>query len=190
MPAESPEQLLDAVIAAAQDGRETLQATIDGLRAPIYLTDADGWVTHFNRACVEFAGREPVAGKDRWCISWQLRTERGEPLTHGDCPMAKAIREKRTVRGLLAVAERPDGTCVTFAPFHTPLFDQDGGLTGAINILVDVTDVRQAETWRGEARRCRRLAQSLTDDRTVNTLNLMATDYEAKARALDETRRA
>ena len=188
LPAETPEQLVEIVIAAVQAGRDTVQTTIETLSAPVYLTDADGWITHFNHACVEFAGRQPVAGEDRWCVTAHLRTESGEPLDHDACPMALAIRERRTVRGLRAVAERPDGTRVLFAPFPTPLFDEAGAVTGAVNILVDMTDARQAEALRGEARRCRRLAQSITDDRTAKTLSLMASDYEAKANALEPGR--
>jgi PAS domain-containing protein len=42
-----------------------LHALLDDMPAPIYLTDADGWVTFFNRACVDFAGRTPIPGEDR-----------------------------------------------------------------------------------------------------------------------------
>jgi hypothetical protein len=46
-------------------------------------------------------------------------------------------------------------------PYPTPIFDSEGKLLGAINILVDVTDRRQAEFLRSQARRCRRLAISV-----------------------------
>jgi hypothetical protein len=36
---------------------------------------------------------------------------------------------------------RPDGTRVTFLPFPTPLFDEYGGLKGAVNILIDLAPV-------------------------------------------------
>ena len=38
--------------------RDLLQA----LPAAIYTTDADGRITFFNRACIEFAGRTPKIG--------------------------------------------------------------------------------------------------------------------------------
>ena len=49
------------------------------------------------------------------------------------------------VRGVEAIAERPDGTLVPFIPYPTPLHDADGKLIGAINMLVDITDRKQAE---------------------------------------------
>ena len=43
--------------------------------------------------------------------------------------MATAIKEKRVVRGMEAIAERPDGTRVPFEPYPTPLFDASGALS-------------------------------------------------------------
>jgi PAS domain S-box-containing protein len=49
------------------------------------------------------------------------------------------------VRGLEAVAERPDGTRVPFAPFPTPLFRPNGELAGAVNMLMDLSDRKASE---------------------------------------------
>jgi hypothetical protein len=98
--------------------------------------------------------------------------------------MAVAIREKRPVRGAVAAAERPDGTRVMFTPYPTPLIGEDGDIAGAVNILIDVTDHRQAGALRAQAMRCRRLAQSLTDRQAVDTLLAMASEYDAKAQSL------
>ena len=59
--------------------------------------------------------------------------------------MATAIKEKRVVRGMEAIAERPDGTRVPFEPYPTPLFDASGALIGAVNMLIDITDRKRAE---------------------------------------------
>lgn len=180
----TPDEISGAVAAAAHAGPDELQALLESQPAPIYLTDADGWVTYFNRACIGFAGRTPVPGEDRWCVTWRLHTESGAFLPHEQCPMAVAIREKKKVRGVVAVAERPDGTRVVFTPYPTPIVDAQGTLSGAVNILIDVTDRRQAGALKAQAQRCRRLAQSVTDSRTVMTLTQMAAEYEAQAREL------
>jgi PAS domain-containing protein len=182
----SPDELTDITIAAVQRSESELPALLEPLPMPIYLTDAEGWITYFNRACVDFAGRTPVPGQDRWCVSWRLYTEGGACLPHEECPMAVAILERRPVRGAVAVAERPDGTRVLFSPWPTPIFDEAGRLAGAVNILVDITDRRQADALKAQALRCRRLAQSVSNPQTVRTLNLMAADYESKARDLDK----
>jgi PAS domain S-box-containing protein len=120
--------------------RDLLQA----LPAAIYTTDADGQITFFNRACVEFAGRTPKIG-EMWCVTWKLFQPDGRPLPHEDCPMAIAIKENRPVRDVEAIAERPDGSRICFVPYPTPLRDETGALIGAVNMLVDITTRKQAE---------------------------------------------
>lgn len=136
--------VLRAAITAVQQGGYNVHQTLDTLPVPIYVTGADGVITYFNRACVAFAGRTPSIGNDRWCVSWKLYTEAGRFLPPEQCPMAVAIREKRAVRGWKAVAERPDGTRVRFLPYPTPLFDVDGNLACAVNMVIDVTEDRSA----------------------------------------------
>src|SRR3712207_5875314 len=104
------------------------------------LHDALPILTYFNDACVGFSGRTPVLGDDSWCVTWRLYRDDGTPLPHDRCPMAVALKERRPVRGATAIAERPDGTRVSFMPFPTPLFDGHGHLLGAVNMLVDLTD--------------------------------------------------
>jgi PAS domain S-box-containing protein len=59
--------------------------------------------------------------------------------------MALALKEKRPIRGMEAIAERPDGTRIPFIPYPTPLFDAAGELIGGVNMLVDITDRKHAE---------------------------------------------
>ena len=90
------------------------------------------------------------------------------------------------MRGIEAIAERPDGTRVSFIPYPTPLFDEDGALVGAVNMFIDTTAMKQAQALRLQAIRCRRLASGVNDAQTIGTLNSMADEYEAKARAIED----
>ncbi|HEY9344521.1 MAG TPA: PAS domain S-box protein, partial [Inquilinus sp.] len=80
-----------------------------------------------------------------FCGSWKLYWPDGTPLPHDQCPMALALKQGKPIRGMEAVAERPDGTRVPFIPYPTPLFDAEGRLTGAVNMLVDISDRHRAE---------------------------------------------
>jgi len=60
--------------------------------------------------------------------------------------MAMALKEGRQIRGYEAVAERPDGTRVPFIPYPTPIRDAQGNVVGAINMLVDISRRKDAET--------------------------------------------
>lgn len=177
------EGLLEAVLGALAG--DEWATTLDGLDAPAYLADAEGNVTYWNQACVEFAGREPRLGHDRWCVTWKLYTMAGDPLAHDACPMAVAIKQQRIVRNAVAIAERPDGSRRAFTPYPTPLFDDGGALKGAVNLLIDVT-AEQGKALRGQADRCRRLAKSVTDARASRVLEDMAIGYEDSAASLSQ----
>jgi PAS domain S-box-containing protein len=129
-----------------RESEQRLKHLLAAIPAAIYTTDAEGRITYYNDAAVELAGRRPVIGSDEWCVSWKLYWPDGTPLPHDQCPMAVALKEGRAVRGVEAVAERPDGTRVPFIPHPTPIRDDSGKIVGAINMLVDVSERRQAET--------------------------------------------
>jgi PAS domain S-box-containing protein len=117
---------------------------LEAVAVAVYTTDTSGRITYFNDAAARLWGRRPAQG-EMWCGSWRLMQPDGTPMAHEECPMAVTIRERRPVRGVEAMAERPDGTRVMFQPFPTPLYDESGTYVGAINVMVDVTERTRAE---------------------------------------------
>lgn len=137
-------------VAAQTGGRLTpehvnFRHILDELPAAIYATDAAGRIIYYNQAAADLWGRHPELGKSKWNGSWKLYRPDGKPLAHVDCPMALAIKGRRANRGMETVCERPDGVRVPYLPYPTPLFDRSGELIGAVNLLVDITDSKQAE---------------------------------------------
>jgi PAS domain S-box-containing protein len=149
-----------------EDSERHLQDLLAAIPAAIYTTDAQGRITYFNQAAVDLAGRTPVIGSDEWCVTWKLYNPDGTPLPHDQCPMAIALREGVAVRGVEAIAERPDGTRVPFIPYPTPLRDASGRITGAINMLADISERRQAETQQ-------RLLLDELNHRTKNNMQML-----------------
>ena len=168
--------LLGSALAAVEDG-DGYRAELDKIRIPVYTTDAEGLVTYWNRAGIEFAGRETELGRDRCCVTWKIYTTTGDLLPHDKCPMAEAIRSQKIIRDQVAIAERPDGSRVAFRPYPTPLFNSDGSLKGAVNMLIDVTE-EQSEALQVQAARCRRLAGATYDRKTSRVLDDMADGFE------------
>jgi PAS domain S-box-containing protein len=177
-----PERYLDTALHALSDNSDW-RRILDELPVPIYVTDSEGSVTYWNRACVELAGREPQLGQDRWCVTWKIYTTTGERIPHDQCPMADAIRKQEVVRGKVAIAERPDGSRMAFRPYPTPLFNDDGSLKGAVNMLIDVT-AEQSRSLHDQAERCRRLAGALYNRETSDVLASMAERFERTAEDL------
>jgi PAS domain S-box-containing protein len=130
---------------AWQEPSEFSRAVLDCLPAAVYTTDARGRITYYNDAAAELWGYRPQLGSATWCGSWKLFWLDGRPMAHDECPMAVTLRTGKAVRGAEAIAERPDGSRVQFAPHPTPLFDASGVLVGGVNMLVDVADRRGNE---------------------------------------------
>jgi PAS domain S-box-containing protein len=118
---------------------------IQVIPAAIYMTDAEGHITFYNEAAAALWGCRPELGDSKFWGSWKLYWPDGTSLPHDQCPMAMALRQRQPIRGIEAVAERPDGTRIPFIPYPTPLFDASGRLTGAVNLLVDISERRRTE---------------------------------------------
>lgn len=180
---DQAESYLDQAIDALASPGDACAAALNALPVPIYTTDAEGQITFWNKACVEFAGREPELGKDKWCVTWRIHTIDDDFLPHDRCPMAVAVKEQRAVRGDVAIAQRPDGTRRAFMPYPTPLYDEGGRLVGAVNMLIDVSE-EQASALAAQADHCNRLSDSICDARATRILRDMADGYDRNAKAL------
>jgi PAS domain S-box-containing protein len=151
---------------------------LEALPVAVYTTDADGRITFYNRAAAALWGHHPELGSSQWCGSWRLYWPDGQPLPHDECPMAITLKEGREVRGVEAIAERPDGTRVRFRPYPTPLRDSSGRLVGAVNLLMDVTEQHDAHL---ESERLAAIVVSSDDAIISKTLEGIITSWNGGA---------
>jgi PAS domain S-box-containing protein len=136
---------------------------VQTLAAAIYTCDADGYITFYNKAAVELWGREPQIGKDLWCGSWKIyNPDDGSRMDLSDCPMARALKGGKPVRGEEIIVERPDGVRRNILPHPDPIFDTNGKVIAAVNMLVDITTLKQKENeLRSSEEKLKRLANDL-----------------------------
>jgi PAS domain S-box-containing protein len=118
---------------------------LDLLPAAVYICDAEGIIRYYNRRAAELWGRSPDVGEEMWCGSFRILRPDGTPLPHDECPMAVALREGRSVGGQEIIVERSDGARIWIQPHPVPMRDASGEVVGAVNMLLDITERKQAE---------------------------------------------
>src|SRR4051794_1097302 len=130
---------------ALRGSEERFRNLLLGLPAAVYTTDREGRITLFNDQAAELWGRRPDVGKDQWCGSWRIFQPDGTPVPHEQSAMAVAMRGGHSRLFQEIIIERPDGTRVWALAHPRPLRDASGQIVGAVNVLVDITERKQAE---------------------------------------------
>src|SRR5262245_46281447 len=87
-----------------KENERELRDLLGALPAAVYVTDATGRITYYNAAAAELWGIKPALGTTEFCGSWKLYWADGTPLQRDECPHALALRERRPIRGMEAVA--------------------------------------------------------------------------------------
>jgi two-component sensor histidine kinase/PAS domain-containing protein len=133
--------------AARRTGEWPFQRLLEKLPAAAYTCDPDGLITYFNPQAVKLWGRAPKLHDpvDRFCGSFKLFATNGAPIAHDACWMALALKTNQEYNGHEIVIERPDGQRLTALAYANPMHDETGTLLGAVNVLVDITERKQAE---------------------------------------------
>jgi PAS domain S-box-containing protein len=134
------------LMAGGNGSEEYFRGMIEALPVAIYMTDAEGRLTYFNAAAAKLSGRVPELGTDQWCVTWKMFLPDGTPLPHDECPMAVVLKGGDVLNGVECIAERPDGTRFWFTPYPAVLRDGEGRITGGINLLVDITARKAAQS--------------------------------------------
>jgi PAS domain S-box-containing protein len=131
---------------AHRESERRYRHVLENMGVAVYTTDAQGRITFFNEEAAALWGRRPEIRVDRWCGSMRVFWPDGSPMPLDASPVAQALQTGKPVRSHEAIAERPDGTRVNFVPYPTPVFDTKGNLTGVVNVLVDITGRKRAES--------------------------------------------
>ena len=120
--------------------QERYEQVVRNLPVAVYTTDADGIITLYNETAAELWGRNPKIGGESWCGSYKIFHPDGTEMPADECPMALTLKTGEPVRGHEIIIERADGMRRSVLPYPTPIRDSSGRITGAVNLLLDVTE--------------------------------------------------
>jgi PAS domain S-box-containing protein len=134
------------------------------LPLPCYVLDGNGFFLFYNKEAARLWGRRPEIGKEQWSGAFRLLTLDGKELPASLCPVAGALRERRSIHGVESVLERPDGSRRVVAEYAHPLIDAEGNYLGLVGIQTDITDQHETQEAR---RRSQELFRDIADHAPV-----------------------
>lgn len=120
--------------------QERYEQVVRNLPVAVYTTDAGGIITLYNETAAELWGRHPKIGEESWCGSYRIFHPDGTEMSPDECPMALTLKTGEPVRGHEIIIERSDGVRRSVLPYPTPIRDSLGRISGAVNLLLDVTE--------------------------------------------------
>jgi PAS domain S-box-containing protein len=151
------------------------------LPVAVYTCDKDGYITYYNECAAQIWGRHPHIGKDQWSGAFKTYNADGNLLLQDECPMALVLKTGQEISKQEIIVERVDGTRLNVVPQPRAIYDEDGKLEGAVNMLIDVTRQRVDEE---KAARLKMIVQYSNAAIISKTLNGIVTSWNPAAQSI------
>jgi len=132
-----------AMVALHQSERAYRQL-VHSLPVAVYTTDTSGRVTLFNEATVALWGGLPDT-LNVYNNAMRLLDLEGNEIPLAQRPTARVLSENSAVLGAEYLFERADATRRNVLAYPHPIRSEDGTLTGAVSLMLDVTELRHAQ---------------------------------------------
>ncbi len=134
---------------------------IETLPVAVLTVDHNGYIDLFNQSAINLWQRQPERGKDKWCGSFGLYTLNKELIKHEESPLATALNGNFGYTTELYI-QRPDESLRHVISHPQPMYDGEGNVTGAMNVLIDITAPKESEeALRASEEKFRVLANSM-----------------------------
>ena len=121
------------------------QSLIQSMPLAVYTCDTDGCIQLYNKAAIELWGFEPELGKAKFSDSLKLFNLDGAELSLECCPLTITLKTGKAVSGEEVIIERLNGERRHVLPNPQPIFDENGTIVGAVNALIDITEIRESQ---------------------------------------------
>jgi serine phosphatase RsbU (regulator of sigma subunit)/PAS domain-containing protein len=191
------EELLVRERAAREEAtraRDELEAMLGGIADAVTGQGPDGRLIYANQAALDTLGFETVeelvvTPPQDLLARFDLFTEGGEPFPPEQLPGRLAIASGQTESAVIRFRTRPTGEDRWSVVKATPVFDDDGYLRMAINVIEDISEHKRsqmAEHFLSESSRL--LASSLDPDEVLQQVARLAVPEVADWCAVDVLR--
>jgi diguanylate cyclase (GGDEF)-like protein/PAS domain S-box-containing protein len=120
--------------------KDFYEKLIDGLHEGMYFVDRERTILLWNKAAERITGFAAHEVEGTRCMDNILNhvDEHGTPLCIGDCPLSRSIQTGE-VQEELVYLQHKDGHRVPVHTRVTPIEDDEGNITGAVETFMDTT---------------------------------------------------
>jgi len=119
--------------------KDFFKKILDSLYDSVYFCDAERKISYWNKAAEKLTGytAQEIVGTHCWDRKLVHTNIKGESLCGGDtCPAVKAMKERRLVEEEIYLKHK-DGHRIPVLTRISPIFDDNGAVTGAVEIFSD-----------------------------------------------------
>ena len=125
-----------------RESRSQYAELLQNLSSTVYTCDKEGKIVLYNKAAEELWGKAPDPLKDLWCGSLEMYNRDGDLVAPENSSIAITIKTGLPQPSEEYQIKRPDGSMRHVIANPVPTFDLDGNLTGAVNMLLDITELK------------------------------------------------
>jgi len=186
-------RIIGAQIDRAESDRETslrqlaeersrLRTVLETLPVGVLIVDRENHVIETNGNTERiFAGSGlPIRSIQEYRKGKAWWSDTGQPVDKDAWPSMAAINEEKSIPGREIDILRADGTRATILDLSTPLYDPQGQIIGAVVVIQDITDRKQAEE---ELRQWAATLDQRVQERTVQLSKALEREQTARVEA-------
>lgn len=122
-----------------EEAEESYRKLVEGLPSALFTCDTNGAIKLYNEAAVNLWGHKPESEVDRLFNTIKILDSEGKILPREENPVFIAL-QKGLISNREIMVERRDGTRRNVIPYPHPLYDNEGKISGAVNVLIDITE--------------------------------------------------
>ncbi|HWQ18707.1 MAG TPA: PAS domain S-box protein [Methanotrichaceae archaeon] len=128
----------------ADNERRRLKAVLDALPVGAFIVDVNGKIVQINEQADRIWGRV-ASGEVDW-RSYRARwADSGEAIRFEDWPLRRSLKYGEVFLARAIEIERFDGRRGTILSSSAPVKDDEGQITGAVSVILDITDRKLME---------------------------------------------